>query len=443
MKSFAFSRKLAVFTSCSTLALLALAPAASAADLDVAVKADSWSGAYVGVAIGAGGAVNELEAPFGPGITASLDGIGAEGYQFSGGIGYDYQFNSRVVFGLMADYTWSNIETDLGVTIDGLGSGGYDLEADNAFSILGRVGALSGPDTLIYGLAGYSYQSFDGSLGIFDDVGDPVFGTSYDFDLNGLTIGAGIENRIGNGLALKLEYRYTSFENVDIIPGFLSANPTFHTVRLGLNYRFGADGNQPDVAAIPYDWTGFLFGIEGGAGTNVTELYGGIPGAGSGSFDGLGASGGTVGLRIGYDYQFANNFVAGVQVAGRLSRQDFEINVNTPGGDVGLAELSESYQFSVTGRLGYTATPDTLWYVLGGYTWGETDLGIFSTDITSFDREGYTVGVGVETALSQNITAGLEYRFTQYDDNGILPPIVNAENSSHAAMFSLNYKFRP
>ncbi|MEL6968309.1 MAG: outer membrane beta-barrel protein [Pseudomonadota bacterium] len=431
------------------LAALALSLATSstlAADLDVPPAQNGWTGGYLGVAIGAGASSTDLNASLNlddTPISAGLSGIGAEGLLWSAALGVDYQTSPRWVVGGMIDYTGSSIASTLNFAVPPA-SGGYDLTADHSFSVLARAGYLSGPDTLIYLLGGYTWQNYSGALSLTNVIDTGTQTTSYNFSLDGLTVGAGIENRLGNGLSAKLEYRFTDFEDVGIIPGFLTASPNSHTVRLGLNYKFGYDrGAVPDASAIAYNWTGFLVGIEAGAGINVTEFNVDAGGGNGGSFNGLSGEGGTLGVRVGYDHQFNERWVGGLQASARLSNMNPEATLSV-GGPPLTASIDEEYQFALTARAGYLTTQDTMWYALAGYQWSSIDFNVLGGSVGSVDRDGLVLGLGVETALTDSVTVGLEYRYVDYEDFDILGAgIADAATSSHSAMVSLNYKFRP
>ena len=57
--------------------------------------------------------------------------------------------------------------------------------------------------------------------------------------------------------------------------------------------------------------------------------------------------------------------------------------------------------------------PTTLGYVLGGYAWQKDELEVNGLGFGSidWDRDGYFVGVGVETAIAGNWTLKTEYRY--------------------------------
>ncbi len=57
----------------------------------------------------------------------------------------------------------------------------------------------------------------------------------------GWTLGAGAEYAINNNWTLKSEYLYTDLGKrnlVDVDNSFLESKVNFHTVRVGLNYKF-------------------------------------------------------------------------------------------------------------------------------------------------------------------------------------------------------------
>ena len=81
------------------------------------------------------------------------------------------------------------------------------LELDWMVSVIGRAGYLATPNTLVYGLAGWSYGHFN--------VEDLPFNVGYsqisDFGSHGITVGGGLEQRLSSKWSLRAEYRYTNF----------------------------------------------------------------------------------------------------------------------------------------------------------------------------------------------------------------------------------------
>jgi outer membrane immunogenic protein len=57
--------------------------------------------------------------------------------------------------------------------------------------------------------------------------------------LSGWTVGPGVETVIFGGWSTKLEYRYSQYETRSMLGGGTSIQPSTHTVRAGLAYKFG------------------------------------------------------------------------------------------------------------------------------------------------------------------------------------------------------------
>ncbi len=99
--------------------------------------------------------------------------------------------------------------------------------------------------------------------------------------------------------------------------------------------------------------------------------------------------------------------------------------------------------WSVGARFGWLATPDTMWYALAAYTQGEYSFDDFDFN---FDVDGWSVGAGVETRLSDNWSIKAEYRFTQFNDETLFDYrgiSLDAEPSVHTARVLLSYRINP
>lgn len=184
-----------------------------------------------------------------------------------------------------------------------------------------------------------------------------------------------------------------------------------------------APAPAPVVSAPPvFSWTGFYIG--GNAG------YSWGKGKDAADFYGLDPSGWSAGGQVGYNYQFVNNVLVGVEA-------------DLQGGDIssGAYGLSSKLDYvgTVRARLGY-AFDRVLPYVTGGLAYGKntiTDFG-FSDSNT---HVGWTVGGGVEYALTNNWTARAEYLYTDlgsktYDNIG-----ADAGVTSSTTRLGVNYKF--
>ncbi|MYZ49751.1 outer membrane protein [Propylenella binzhouense] len=197
----------------------------------------TWSGPYLGVSLGGGVGNHDATYSAGGAPVAGVDGIGGEGFVIDGTIGYDAQVGGNFVVGVLGDIYWSNLGSDAfaisgGTRVDG------DIDAKWGFDLLARAGIAVNPSTLLYALGGYSWEKFEASF-----VATPGGAAgSQEESFGGWTLGAGIETKLTDNVSVKAEYRYTRFDDADYgVPGGGSINiePSTHTARFGINYRFG------------------------------------------------------------------------------------------------------------------------------------------------------------------------------------------------------------
>ena len=81
------------------------------------------------------------------------------------------------------------------------------------------------------------------------------------------------------------------------------------------------------------------------------------------SLDSISGQGVLGDLSLGYDYQFANNFVAGIVLGARYSSISTDASVGPYG-----ASVAADYGFDALARIGYSFGP-SMAYVIGGYSW--------------------------------------------------------------------------
>ncbi len=179
----------------------------------------------------------------------------------------------------------------------------------------------------------------------------------------------------------------------------------------------------PAVVPAPvFSWTGFYIGANAG--------YGWGSGKDAADYYGLSPQGWFGGGQVGFNYQFANNIVAGIET-------DFQ------GGDISdtVGGLSSKVDWfgTVRGRLGY-AFGRVLPYVTGGLAYGNNSIDNFGWS-QSKTNVGWTAGAGIEYALTDHWTAKTEYLYTDlgssfYDNLG-----ANAGATTQTARIGVNYKF--
>jgi outer membrane immunogenic protein len=204
----------------------------------------NWTGVYGGVAGGAGMGFGHINAAAG-GASAGVDsgGQGLLGSAFAGG---DYQFSPYGLVGVMGDFTWTGIQSTLNVTTPG-GSAYVAAAANRQWSVMGRVGYLPVPSTLLYAAAGFTQLNVHATASAVLPGSMPF--ASSDTTLNGFAVGPGIETVITGGWTTRLEYRFSQFEQKDLAVG-ANMQPSNHTIRAGLSYKFGV-GSGTSTAQAP------------------------------------------------------------------------------------------------------------------------------------------------------------------------------------------------
>lgn len=215
-----------------------------------------------------------------------------------------------------------------------------------------------------------------------------------------------------------------------------------------------ADLTVPPPEPAPeaaYNWTGLYIGVHGGYG------FGDFSSAPTDAYDGLKPDGFFGGGQVGYNYQFANNVVLGIEAD--VSFGDLKDDLSSRLGDPleGLFQLDYAAKIdtfgTVRGRAGY-AFDRFLPYVTGGLAWGRGQLD-FENTITvngdvlvhnqASDKQtftGWTVGAGLEYAVTQNVTAKLEYLYADLGSQDFdLGTPVPGDITLQTVKFGLNYKF--
>ena len=203
----------------------------------------NWTGIYAGAAAGGGMGFGRINAAAG-GASNSFDGAGQGllGGFFAGG---DYQFSPQALVGVMGDFTWTSLQSALTINAPGGGSASLSAAANRQWSVMGRIGYLPVPSTLLYAAAGFTQVNVHATASAVLPGGAMPFASS-DTTLNGFTVGPGIETVITGGWTTRLEYRFSQFEQKDLAIG-VNMQPSNHTIRAGLSYKFGM-GSGTSVA---------------------------------------------------------------------------------------------------------------------------------------------------------------------------------------------------
>lgn len=214
-----------------------------------------WSSFYVGSSFGAGAAQSRVSATeriaiasANPppndlmGYSVSSVGRGTGGYGASIDLfaGLNHRLTSDVIAGLQFEGTLSDYDFNASGSrsyqyLDSSGPTGQTATGNfrpNAHarwmtSALARGGILANPDTLLYGVAGWTLAGFD-----YQTLSTNTFYEhSNRFLANGPTVGAGVERKLGENWSIRTEYRYTHFlpVNVGSEVMFASSQPSTQT----------------------------------------------------------------------------------------------------------------------------------------------------------------------------------------------------------------------
>src|SRR5262249_19970479 len=141
------------------------------------------------------------------------------------------------------------------------------------------------------------------------------------------------------------------------------------------------------------------------------------------------------GGQVGCNYQFAPNWVIGIEGDGQASDIKGDVTQSVsftdprtggPNTVTGTAHAKTDWIASVTGPLGWTWDRVML-YAKGGAAWAgdkySADLPAFNEHIaTSVTRPGWTVGGGVEWAFWDNWSAKVEYDYYDFSTRNLTLP---------------------
>lgn len=205
-----------------------------------------------------------------------------------------------------------------------------------------------------------------------------------------------------------------------------------------------------DPAAIPpassFDWTGAYVGIQAGHawGSSTYDI------AVNEAFFQYDPQGWFGGIFVGYTHQFDNGLTIGVE--GEINVADIESGrtyiSNWP--TVAPNEFADSkikWQGSLRGRFGY-GFGRLLPYVTGGIAFAGYDHSVtWLPETQPFGDAylGWTVGAGLEYALTDNLTGRAEYRYADYGDRTypFTAPFYEhtVDLSSQDVRFGIAYKF--
>jgi outer membrane immunogenic protein len=192
----------------------------------------------------------------------------------------------------------------------------------------------------------------------------------------------------------------------------------FPAVAADLPYRKGQP--SPPMAEPAFSWTGFYAGAQGGYawGNDYTKEYFTATWQYIGLTNYFKPNGAVYGLHAGANYQIGS-VVLGAEIDGEGARISggFTDPPAAPFNPGGYGRTDISAQGSLRARFGF-AFDRVLVYATGGLAMAkfQSTYANWGLVTESFDKtvSGYTVGGGVEYALTNNLTIRSEYRYTDY-----------------------------
>ncbi|MGJ4857491.1 outer membrane protein [Labrys sp. La1] len=195
---------------------------------------------------------------------------------------------------------------------------------------------------------------------------------------------------------------------------------------------------EPIAPVAPYSWTGFYVGAHAGAAFGNAKIT-----SSDGYRQGFNNVGFVGGLHAGYNYQFDNHIVVGLEGDidySSLSKTRHGIAAATPY----AVRFKSEWQGSVRGRLGY-AFDRFLPYLTAGVAFADekyrvtVPAGVSSQSTT---RVGWTVGAGLEYAIDENWSVRGEVRYSDFGKWRLRGnPSGKVRFNETTALLGVSYKF--
>jgi outer membrane immunogenic protein len=202
----------------------------------------------------------------------------------------------------------------------------------------------------------------------------------------------------------------------------------------------------------PFDWTGPYIGLHAGYGwgrehdnlsengvTGGTSTLNTLNATGSNA-DHFSLSGFVGGAHVGYNYQFLNQVVIGVEADLDYTNLNGDKRFTNPAPG-GVYKFTTDWQGSARLRAGY-AIDNLLIYATGGIAFADAQVKVGGLSDSNI-HVGWTVGAGAEYAFTQNWIGRAEVRYSDFNSqnyNTILGPL-KADFNETTATVGVSYKF--
>ncbi|MBB5051088.1 outer membrane immunogenic protein [Afipia massiliensis] len=211
------------------------------------VQVYNWTGFYVGAHVGGGWGNKDWEfyrTSVGPLVPPTFTSHNVNGALAGGQFGYNYQVGAWV-FGIEGEGSWADLKGDSACPNP---AANCSTKVEWMASIAGRLG-YAWDNVLLYvkGGGAWAGERHDISFAALPAGNE----TTGDVTRSGYTIGAGLEYGFTPNWTAKLEYMYSDFGNRSVdftriaTGAFVESarvDQQIHTLKLGVNYRFGWGG---------------------------------------------------------------------------------------------------------------------------------------------------------------------------------------------------------
>jgi outer membrane immunogenic protein len=238
-----------------------MAPRYTKAPPPVVAPVYNWTGFYIFGGVGGGlwdantGAFNTAT---GTCLVCINNKQGGDGWFGTVGAGYDWQFNSRWVFGLLGDGQFGSLKGSESVTVAGVGGLVFNQKLEDTWAVGARLGYLVAPNVLSYVNGGYTGANWAGATIVGAANGVAAGAHTNSFSTQGWFFGGGFENNLdifgitAPGWFMKTEYRGAYYESKNSVwlndatntPFGVSSSfkPFVQTISTSLVYRFNWGG---------------------------------------------------------------------------------------------------------------------------------------------------------------------------------------------------------